>query len=289
MTTKSAPPLPGAFIWRRLHSLTGLWLVLYLILHLFTNSQAALPVGDYGKGFIKSVNDINQLPYLHVLEIILLLIPFAAHTLLGIQYLFTAKYNSGPSNGTTPSLPEYPRNHAYTWQRITSWILLVLITFHVIHMRFLEKPIAAEHGVDKYYITKIYQDPGVHTLADHLSIALYTPEQMKQKDVAWINDVSIGSLQKNQLVAVANNFAAAELLVVRETFKSPLMILLYTLLVLSACFHGFNGLWTFMISWGVTLSPPTQNKMRIVATSLMGLIAFLGLAAVWGTYWIASV
>lgn len=37
-----APPLPSAFIWRRAHSLTGLWLVLFLIEHLLTNSQAAL-------------------------------------------------------------------------------------------------------------------------------------------------------------------------------------------------------------------------------------------------------
>ena len=29
---------------------------------------------------------------------------------------------------------------------------------------------------------------------------------------------------------------------VRNTFKSPLMMAFYTLLVLSACFHGFNGL-----------------------------------------------
>ena len=83
---------------------------------------------------------------------------------------------------------------------------------------------------------------------------------------------------------MAPSFGIAELLMVRDTFKSPLMILLYTGLVLAACFHGFNGLWTFMISWGITLTARSQRLMRTLATGLMVLVTFLGLAAIWGTY-----
>ena len=71
----------------------------------------------------------------------------------------------------------------------------------------------------------------------------------------------------------------------RDTFKNPLMILLYTGLVLAACFHAFNGLWTCMISWGITLTARSQQLMRSFATFLMVVIASLGLAAIWGTYW----
>ncbi|KIA76522.1 hypothetical protein DB43_AD00010, partial [Parachlamydia acanthamoebae] len=51
-------------------------------------------------------------------------------------------------------------------------------------------------------------------------------------------------------------------------------------------YHGFNGLWTFMISWGVTLTALSQRYMRHLATALMVIVAFLGMAAIWGTYWI---
>jgi succinate dehydrogenase / fumarate reductase cytochrome b subunit len=41
-----------------------------------------------------------------------------------------------------------------------------------------------------------------------------------------------------------------------------------------------------MISWGITLTERSQCIMRKIATGLMVIITFLGLAAIWGTYWI---
>lgn len=67
--TAAAAAIPKAFIWRRLHSLMGLWLVLFLIEHLLTNSQAALWLGDNGRGFVNMVNAIHNLPYLEVIEL----------------------------------------------------------------------------------------------------------------------------------------------------------------------------------------------------------------------------
>lgn len=308
---RSSSIIPVAFIWRRLHSLTGLWLVAFLVIHLLANSQAALFIGDDASGFVKAVNDIRALPYLPMIEILLLAVPFAIHMIWGVQYLFTGKYNSFSSDGTTPSL-NYPRNQAYTWQRITSWILLFLITAHVIHMRFLEAPAQAAIGPNKYYIVKVESDPGIYTISERLGVQLYDAEQIakeqarfKQRRIPegedpealveqqryhqqenWTKALQSETLSSGELMAVAPSFGVSELLMVRETFKMPIMLILYTVLVLSACFHAFNGLWTFMITWGVTLSVHSQNVMRIIAWGLMGLIAFLGLAAIWGTYWI---
>ena len=129
--TYQAPPIPNAFLWRRAHSLTGLWLVIFLIEHLLTNSQAALWIGDNGLGFIQAVNSLKELPHLQAIEIFLLGVPLLVHGLWGVKYLMTSKMNSFASDGSSPSLPQYPRNRAYTWQRITSWILLVGIAAHV--------------------------------------------------------------------------------------------------------------------------------------------------------------
>ena len=57
-----ASSISTSFIWRRVHSLTGFWLVLYLIIHLITNSQAALWIGDDGSGFVRLVNSLERLP-----------------------------------------------------------------------------------------------------------------------------------------------------------------------------------------------------------------------------------
>lgn len=310
-----APPIPGAFIWRRAHSLTGLWLVLFLMEHLFTNSQAALFIGEDGKGFVNAVNFLKNLPYLPVIEMVLLGIPFLIHGIWGIRYLLTAQYNSFSTDGTTPALPQYKRNQAYTWQRITSWILLVGIVAHVIHMRFLEYPTSASLNGQDFYMSRVEADSGVYPLSKRLGFEMYTQQQIQEKkekislaplisiqhesnpkelvlvqeqieEQKWIAAAEKWSLKEGQVIAVSPSFGVAELLIVRDTFKSPTMILLYTGLVLAACFHAFNGLWTGMITWGITLTARSQMLMRSFAVSLMILITLLGLAAIWGTYWV---
>lgn len=302
--------IPKAFIARKAHSITGLFLVLYLIEHLLVNSQAALFIGDNGSGFVRAVNSIHDLPYLPFIEFFLLGVPLLIHMWWGIQYLFTGEANSYYRGDHKPYLPQYPRNHAYTWQRITSWLLIFGILAHVIQMRFLDYPTSAQIGTTKHYMTRIDKDAGLNTLAARLGFEIYDENKIKQKkqemaqqkvadtapaevlaqrqreEAAWMQALEKRPLGPKQVIAVSDSFGLAELLMVRETFKMPLMLALYTIFVLSACFHAFNGLWTSMISWGITLTVTSQKIMLRIAYALMALIAFLGLAAIWGTYWI---
>jgi succinate dehydrogenase / fumarate reductase cytochrome b subunit len=312
--TYRAPSLPKAFIWRRIHSLAGLGLVIYLMEHLLTNSQAALFVGDNGSGFVTAVNSIQNLPYLPFIEIALVAIPFLIHGLWGIQYLLSADFNSYPTNGIEPSLPKYSRNHAYTWQRITSWLLIIGVLAHVIHMRFLEYPASAQRGTDHFYMIPVSLDNGLYTLSRRLGFEFYhlkqiqafkeqiraqpltettqesTPEELikaqeQRENQAWLAALEQRPIKEGQVLAVSKSFGLAELLMVRDTFKDPSMIAAYSIFVIAACFHAFNGLWTWMITWGVTLTAASQRIMRTLSTTLMLLFTFLGLAAIWGTYW----
>jgi len=300
--------LPRAFVWRRLHSLLGLWIVLFLIEHLFTNSQAALLIGDDGNGFVRAVNFLKSLPYLPVIEIVLLGVPILFHIIWGVRILMTSKMNSFPSNGSKPALTEYGRNHAYSWQRITSWILLVGIVLHVGYMRFYRYPDSVKQGLKTIYFVRLHDDPGLPTVADRLGANLFLASEIEEKqkefkrfDIPsktdalkyqtyketrkWVNTLSKQSLTSNELIATTESFGVAELLIVRDSFSSIFKSILYTFFVLAAAFHAFNGLWTFMITWGVILSIRSQKSMVNVCYSIMLLIAFLGLAAVWGTYW----
>lgn len=311
--TSTTRAIPQAFIWRRLQSLMGLWLVIFLIEHLFVNSQAALFIGNDGKGFIESANTLESLPYLQLAEILLLGIPFFIHIVWGIKYLLEAKYNSFGKDGSQPYLPEYSRNHAYTWQRITAWVLIVGVIAHVIHMRFIERPISSEQGAQTYFLVKVGTDQGLYTLADRLNVQLYDGQRIKEAEQSLtkvkepssknniqsliqqqnlhqrqegVDALKQRPLHKGEAIAVANNFGTADLLMLREIFKMPIMLVLYTLFVFAACYHGFNGLWTFLIKWGFTQSQRSQRWMLKVATSLMVLIGLLGLSAIWLTFWV---
>ncbi len=175
--TVSTAAVPRAFIWRRLHSLTGLLLVLFLVEHLLTNSQAALWLGEDARGFVNMVNAIHNLPYLEVIEILLIGVPILIHGVWGVKYAMTAKFNSGKTDGSSPHIP-LRRNRAYSWQRITSWILLVGIIFHVAKFRFLDYPEKVNLGDKTAYLIKISMDDGLYTVADRLDVKLYDQVQI---------------------------------------------------------------------------------------------------------------
>lgn len=255
----------GLFAWRRIHSLMGLWLILYLITHLITNSQATLWLGDDGIGFVRLVNALESLPYLQVVEIVLIAIPFALHGYWGIKRALVAKENVGRSDGSHPSL-SYGRNRAFSWQRITSWILLVGILGHVVQMRFLWAPEEVRVNNQIWYTVHIKDDVGLSSLAERIHVEL-------EKEGDFV-------------LAKAKSPGKAMLLMVRETFKNPLWCICYSVFVLAAAFHAFNGFWTSLITWGVLLSYRSQRAFLPVCWVGIFLLIFLGFAAVWGSYWL---
>lgn len=272
----------------------GLMIVFFLIEHILTNSQAALLIGENGAGFIRAVNFIKNLPYLPVLEVVLIGTPIAIHAVLGIRYLMTAKMNSWPSQGEKPALTKYPRNHAYSWQRITSWILLVGIVLHVWYMRFYNYPPSVRIQDKEFYFTRVTVDSGLSSVAERLGVRIYTQSEILQEgemakttdQIAFHQCLIKRPLLENQVVVVSTDFGTATLLMVRDAFKSPIKGVLYTVFVLAAAFHAFNGLWTFCITWGLVIKARSQRAIVNICTGIMVLIAFLGLACIWGTYWI---
>ncbi|OGN65316.1 MAG: hypothetical protein A3E80_03850, partial [Chlamydiae bacterium RIFCSPHIGHO2_12_FULL_49_9] len=318
--TVQAAHTSNDFIWRRVHSLMGLWLVLYLFIHLTVNSQAALWIGDDGSGFIRLVNSLESLPYLQAIEIVLIGIPLLVHMVWGVKRALSAKVTSGRSDGTSPSL-SYSRNRAFTWQRLTSWILLVGIVAHVVHMRFLNFPKEGVVRGKKQFFVPVTFDEGLYSLGGRLGVEFYTSEQieaLKNKrssaeipipslsegvkpaeysaekeerveaiqigDTQWIDEISSYKLKKYQVVAATCNPGTAMLLMVRDSFKKPWLAALYTIFVLAAAFHAFNGFWTAMITWGLILSYRSQKAMIPVGWIGIALLSFLGLAAIWGSY-----
>ena len=265
----------------------GFWLLIYLVIHLITNSQAALWIGDDGIGFIRLVNALEALPYLQIVETVLIGIPLAVHGIWGIKRALSAKLNAGGGDGSSPSLP-YSRNRAFAWQRMTSWILLVGIIGHVVQMRFLDAPKKAKSNLgEERYFTKVSFDEGLDTLAERLHVTIYESQEIAALDDSdWADVLSSFRLKENQAVAMSSTPGTAFLLMVRDTFKSPLMAGLYTVFLLAAAFHAFNGFWTFLIAWGVILSYRSQKAMLPVGMIGMLVLSLLGLAAIWCSSWV---
>lgn len=301
----------------------GLWLVLFLCEHLLTNSQAALWIEDQGSGFVKAVNGLHNLPYLRGIEVLLLGVPFLIHIVWGIKYALQGKANVRSKEGNRPVI-KTGRNWAYLFQRISAWGILVILCIHVVEFRFLRYPQHVRHGAETTYFTTLSFDPGIYTLSSRLGFRVEEPEafqkelsrseeslqllaekilqtpgdrydsdqamtvlawEKKKDDMTLKQALSSVNVRQGQVLISAPDFGLCTLMIVRDVFKSPWNIALYTIFVLFSVFHAFNGLWTAALTWGWIIRYGAQKSAVLFCAFLMGSIGFLGLAAIWGTYY----
>ncbi len=130
-----------SFIWRRLHSLSGIVPIgAFLIEHIVSNFEALKGPAAYAE----QVRFLNSLPLVRVLEWTFIFIPLIYHGVYGV-YIWLR----GQSN-----VVYYPwaGNWMYVAQRYTGLIAFVYIIQHVLRQRFMgvslpEHPGAAFHKV----------------------------------------------------------------------------------------------------------------------------------------------
>ena len=184
--------LSRTFILRKLHQLTGIMpLGFFLLEHFYTNSKAL----NGAAAFNTAVQDLQEIPYILLIEIGGIFIPLIYHAVYGLVITAEAR----PNNLYYP----YARNWFYTIQRVTGMILFFFITFHVLNFRF---------GLI----------PGLNTL----SVATHPEESF-------------------QIVA-------------REFRMIPIFIV-YVIGITSTVWHLANGVWLFLVDWGITIGERSQK------------------------------
>lgn len=112
------------FLLRRLHSLSGIVPVgAYMCVHLLTNASV---LGGPAT-FLDQVEAIHRLGViLPFVEWTFIFLPLIFHAALGVVRAVYCETNAG--------VYRYGSNIRYTLQRVTAWIALVFIAWHVFHM-----------------------------------------------------------------------------------------------------------------------------------------------------------
>ena len=59
--------------------------------------------------------------------------------------------------------------------------------------------------------------------------------------------------------------------------SSPFMFVFYLVGILSTIFHFANGLWSFFVSWGITVSPRSQVISTYVTVGVFIVLSFIGI------------
>lgn len=187
------------FLIRRLHSLAGVIPVgIFLLLHLTINASAI----DGAAAYNATIQKMETLPALIALEWVLIYIPLYFHAIYGIIVTLDARNNFLRYT--------YTRNWLFYLQRVTAYITLVFVTYHIWALR-----IAKALGLREVSFATMVQE--VH---------------------------------------------------------NPWMLAFYVIGVIAAVYHFTNGLFTFGITWGVTVGPRAQR----VAGYIWGVL-FLAMSA----------
>ncbi|MGK5508707.1 succinate dehydrogenase cytochrome b558 subunit [Brevibacillus formosus] len=61
--------------------------------------------------------------------------------------------------------------------------------------------------------------------------------------------------------------------------SSPAMIVFYTIGIISTTFHFSNGLWSFLVHWGITVGPRSQRIATFLTLGVFVVVTFIGLRA----------
>lgn len=132
---------------RRIHSLLGIIPIgAFLIVHLLVNHQAT----QGAEAFNKASNVMESLPFLIIVEFILIYIPLLYHGLFGIHIAFTAKNNIGHYS--------IFRNWMFFLQRVSGILAFIFIAIHLWQTR-LQKVFYGQ-AVDYQMMHQWLQNPG---------------------------------------------------------------------------------------------------------------------------------
>ena len=115
----------NSFLWRRLHSLSGIFPIgVFLVEHFFSNAFAA----NGGAAYNENVRFLTSLPFVAGIEIVFIYIPLAFHAGYGFWIWWRGETN----------VAEYPwlGNWLYTAQRWTGIVALLFMGYHTWTMRF---------------------------------------------------------------------------------------------------------------------------------------------------------
>ena len=139
----------------------------------------------------------------------------------------------------------YVRNAAYMMQRWSGMYLLAFIVYHVWTTRF----------------------------TGHFEYPAVGPVMASGGDLLGVGAVGDGS-------ALVGSRSSIYYFMLDQLSANWLLAIVYVLGVVAATFHFSNGLWTFCITWGITVGARAQRISRYLFNALGVALLVLGTASV---------
>jgi succinate dehydrogenase / fumarate reductase, cytochrome b subunit len=64
-----------------------------------------------------------------------------------------------------------------------------------------------------------------------------------------------------------------------DILSNPAMVVFYAIGIVSTTFHFSNGIWSFLVHWGITVGPRSQRIATYFTMAVFVVVTFIGLSA----------
>lgn len=87
---------------------------------------------------------------------------------------------------------------------------------------------------------------------------------------------------ETRLQVALNDYSADQLThLTADLLSNPVNQVWYTIGILAAVFHFSNGMWSFLVTWGITVGPRAQRISSYVWAVVFVLVSYIGLSALY--------
>lgn len=182
-------------------------------------------------------------------------IPVGLFLMFHLSMNFTAVGGEQAYNNAVGKMDLIPHNLLLVIEWVVIYIPLLFHAFYGVFIAFTASPNTGRFSTYRNWMFSLQRFTGVFLV---IFIAWHIFETRIQKALG----------------------ADVEFNMIADIVSNPFMLGFYIVGIISATFHLSNGLWAFLVSWGITQSPQSQKVATYVTNIIFVILSVVGVAAI---------
>lgn len=182
-------------------------------------------------------------------------IPVGLFLVFHLSLNFTAVGGEEAYNGATGIMELVPHNLLLLVEWVVIYIPLLFHAFYGVFIAFTATPNTGRFSTYRNWMFSLQRFTGVFLV---IFVAWHIFQTRIQKALG----------------------AEVDFNMMEEIVSNPFMLGFYIVGILSATFHLSNGLWSFLVSWGITQSPQSQKVATYVTNIIFLILSVMGVVAI---------
>lgn len=180
-------------------------------------------------------------------------IPVGLFLLVHLTVNYFATYGAESYNSATHVMESLPFRYI-----LEIFIIFLPLLFHAIYglyIAFQAKHNTATYGYLRNWMFRLQRTTGVFTVIF----------------LAW-------HVWETRVAAALG--ATVDFNMMAEIVSNPFILAFYIVGIASATFHFANGLWSFFVTWGITVSPRSQQISTYVTVGIFVVLTYVGISSI---------